>query len=153
MAITLRLAANYFIDFTKKNIDFIVKTSILGQRHLFRNITFVYFSKNQSLLLSESASGFQSVIPLSLVVEWFANQGDTQFIIEEPELNLYPITQKGLVYYLADRCTKGENELLMTTHSLYILAALNNLLLPTKPPKSIPKKPMKLLRLFLANRG
>jgi AAA15 family ATPase/GTPase len=48
------------------------------------------------------------------------------FIIEEPELNLYPTTQKKLVEYLIEKCTKGDNRLIITTHSPYILTALNN---------------------------
>ena len=49
-------------------------------------------------------------------------------IIEEPEQNLFPETQKELVYSLLKSIkNKGRNhKLLLTTHSPYILYALNN---------------------------
>ncbi|WP_428653390.1 AAA family ATPase [Runella sp.] len=95
---------------------------------------------NITINLAESASGFQALIPLQMVVEGFFEEGILSFIIEEPELNLYPTTQKNLVYYLADRCTKSENELMMTTHSPYVLAALNNLIFAYKVAHNHPEK-------------
>ncbi len=50
------------------------------------------------------------------------------FIIEEPELNLYPTAQQGLLNWLVEKCTKGENDLTITTHSPYILSSCNLLL-------------------------
>ena len=49
------------------------------------------------------------------------------FIIEEPEAHLYPDTQKQIAEYIALSLT-GKNECIITTHSPYILGALNNLL-------------------------
>ncbi|MBF9223685.1 AAA family ATPase [Hymenobacter ruricola] len=78
--------------------------------------------------LAESASGFQSVIPMLTVVAFEANRYSASFIIEEPELNLYPTAQQGLLNWLVEKCTKGENDLTITTHSPYILSHLNLLL-------------------------
>lgn len=51
----------------------------------------------------------------------------TQFIIEEPEQNLFPETQCELMYYILSSVNHGKNHrLVMTTHSPYILYALNN---------------------------
>ncbi len=52
----------------------------------------------------------------------------SNFIIEEPEQNLFPETQKELVYYLIDRVinTDRNHSLTITTHSPYILYAINN---------------------------
>lgn len=52
----------------------------------------------------------------------------SSFIIEEPEQNLFPKTQKELVYYLLNRIndTKRNHTLTITTHSPYVLYALNN---------------------------
>jgi hypothetical protein len=53
---------------------------------------------------------------------------NSQFIIEEPEQNLFPETQRDLIYYLLEKCSDKEREhrLTITTHSPYILYALNN---------------------------
>lgn len=52
---------------------------------------------------------------------------NSQFIIEEPEQNLFPETQRDLVYYFLQKCLNKEgNRLTLTTHSPYVLYALNN---------------------------
>ena len=54
----------------------------------------------------------------------------TQFVIEEPEQNLFPQTQIDLLYHLISEINHGRNHrLVLTTHSPYILYALNNCLL------------------------
>ncbi|GLU52987.1 AAA family ATPase [Dyadobacter frigoris] len=88
--------------------------------------------KSGDILLSESASGYQSIFPMKLVIENNVNKVDNFFIIEEPELNLYPSTQKNLIYDLTDKCTKKGSQLLLTTHSPYVLSSLNNLLFAYK---------------------
>jgi predicted ATPase len=51
----------------------------------------------------------------------------TNFILEEPEQNLFPSTQKSLVYYLFECINKNpEHRLTLTTHSPYVLYAINN---------------------------
>jgi hypothetical protein len=63
----------------------------------------------------------------------------TQFIVEEPEQNLFPETQCLLVYELLMSMNHGkQHRLVMTTHSPYILYALNNCLLAHKVSDSIP---------------
>lgn len=52
---------------------------------------------------------------------------NVQFIIEEPEQNLFPETQRDLIYSLLEKClNRGDNKLTITTHSPYVLYALNN---------------------------
>lgn len=53
---------------------------------------------------------------------------NSQLIIEEPEQNLFPATQRDLIYHLLEKCVNSEKDhrLTITTHSPYILYALNN---------------------------
>jgi predicted ATPase len=95
---------------------------------------------NYEVNLRDSASGMQSSIPLILVVRNEYSEGNKHFIIEEPELNLFPTIQKQLIGYLADKCTQNGNELLMTTHSPYILSAINNLIFAYKVAHEVPEK-------------
>ena len=61
---------------------------------------------------------------------WFLDNHYTQFIIEEPEQNLFPSTQRDLVYHLLKLVTgERDHRLTITTHSPYILYALNNCML------------------------
>lgn len=54
----------------------------------------------------------------------------TNFIIEEPEQNLFPTTQRDLINYLFLKMKdEKEHSLLLTTHSPYILYAINNCLM------------------------
>jgi predicted ATPase len=67
----------------------------------------------------------------------------TNLIIEEPEQNLFPATQKQLIYKLLNLINCELNHsLTITTHSPYILYAINNCILSflTKEKRSIDKK-------------
>ncbi|MBC8154440.1 MAG: AAA family ATPase [Bacteroidetes bacterium] len=87
--------------------------------------------------LSQSASGYQSIIPMLVAVEQQRQYKNYhRFIIEEPELNLYPTAQKDLIYALVgglDPNIKYQDaEWVITTHSPYVLSSLNTLMLAYK---------------------
>ena len=75
-----------------------------------------------------ASSGQQeSLWILNLLYYYIYEDKSAVFIIEEPEAHLYPDTQKQIAEYIALSLT-GKNECIITTHSPYILGALNNLL-------------------------
>lgn len=88
----------------------------------------IKINNDLSVPIYEASSGIQSLVPLQVILETTNPRHKYCFIVEEPELNLYPSTQKKLVEYLIEKCTKGDNRLIITTHSPYILTALNNLI-------------------------
>lgn len=138
---------------------------------------YLKLGSQKSIPLTSASSGFQSIVPLTVLVKWLSSgiyeenkpfspeenqrvqdilshlsgstssaeaelvdrlrgfiQGrvysHTQFIVEEPEQNVFPKTQMELLYHLISEINHGRNHrLLMTTHSPYILYALNNCLL------------------------
>lgn len=64
-----------------------------------------------------------------------------QLIIEEPEQNLFPETQKEFINYLLQNCLSQEqNRITITTHSPYILYALNNCIMGWLVKDNIPKE-------------
>ena len=64
---------------------------------------------------------------IKTIFSYLFKTDNSQFIIEEPEQNLFPETQRDLVYYLLQEClNKERNRLTLTTHSPYVLYALNN---------------------------
>ena len=83
--------------------------------------------------LARGASGIQAVVPMMLIINYHVKRHNKQtvplsFIVEEPEINLYPTAQQGLLNWLVEKCTEGENDLTITTHSPYILSSCNLLL-------------------------
>lgn len=143
----------------------------------------------QSISLNQASSGMQSLVPLLVLLDWFAKgiyehnkpyspeevikikdilanlskdkEGQeqsqlvdrlrdfvegkgythTQFIIEEPEQNLFPKTQVEFLYALLSIINHGHpHRLVLTTHSPYILYALNNCLLAYLVQENIDKK-------------
>jgi len=107
-----------------------------------QNINKVYYEKKKYVKLSESASGYQSIIPLLMVLEYLSKENVSRisFVIEEPELNLFPTSQKELIDILSKKCLEGKNNLVITTHSPYILSSFSNLLFAFQVSKKHPKK-------------
>lgn len=94
--------------------------------------SYIYHSNEEKVDLLESASGLQSVIPILLLVEYsksLKEKYNFNFVVEEPELNLYPKAQYELIKYLVKNCLFDRKNLIITTHSPFILASINNLLL------------------------
>ena len=138
---------NYF-EIARSNIPtlFIDYLDVTYKYENGRNL--VFHNETDSVPLSASASGHQSAIPLHLTVEHFAKEENSFFIVEEPELNLYPITQKELIGYLADRCTKGNNSLFINTHSPYVLTALNNLIFAYQVAQVLPERADEIAKII-----
>ncbi len=72
----------------------------------------------------------KDLIFFSKIVENFTSISSSKIIIEEPEQNLFPRTQRDLIYYLIKSTIQEDkgryHELVLTTHSPYVLYALNN---------------------------
>lgn len=104
------------LDITYKNDN--------GKGYIRKNNEDKFFS------LFSAASGYQSTIPIILVIKYYTElrKKDKTFIIEEPELNLFPVAQNRLMQYLVDKIMNYRNSILVTTHSPYILTSLNNLM-------------------------
>lgn len=63
----------------------------------------------------------------------------SSFIIEEPEQNLYPETQRDFIYFLLRNINNEErnHKVLLTTHSPFILYALNNCMMGYRVSKNL----------------
>lgn len=66
----------------------------------------------------------------------------SKVIIEEPELNLFPKAQQELIYYMLSmmNADKRNHQLVLTTHSPYILFSLNNCMMGGLVKNKISKK-------------
>ncbi len=118
------------------------------------NIDYLLIDDNNGLpkqiKFSNAASGFQSIVPICVLTNYYLNnddttsvreklsdehkdqlstQGDCVLFLEEPEANLFPETQNNLVRWLFSALNNGfDNSLFIATHSPYILSAFNNLI-------------------------
>lgn len=112
----------------KNKIDKILKGEYriddLGEKILFNKETEEY------IYLSNTSSGQQESI--RILQDIFLNILDNTKvlrILEEPEAHLFPIAQKQLIELLALMINQNnDNQLIITTHSPYVLTVFNNLL-------------------------
>lgn len=83
---------------------------------------------DKDIKLSFASSGQQEVLwILNFIYYYLSGEKANCFIIEEPEAHLYPNSQKDIAEFIA-LAIKDKNECIITTHSPYILGALNNLI-------------------------
>ena len=104
----------------------------------FMNIKVDFTSDNDKIVLNDegaeirfeqASSGMQSIIPLwAVFLSGISRYRRATAIIEEPELNLFPTLQVDLVNNLIARLNQTEANILITTHSPYILSVLDNLI-------------------------
>ena len=112
----------------KNKIDKILKGEYriddLGEKILFNKETEEY------IYLSNTSSGQQESI--RILQDIFLNILDNTKvlrILEEPEAHLFPVAQKQLIELLALMINQNnDNQLIITTHSPYVLTVFNNLL-------------------------
>ncbi|MDQ6842822.1 MAG: AAA family ATPase [Bacteroidota bacterium] len=95
-----------------------------GEGYIRKDADSKYFS------LFNAASGYQSTIPVVLLVDYYTEirKKKKTFIVEEPELNLFPTAQNKLIKFLVNKTINYGNSIFLTTHSPYILTSLNNLM-------------------------
>lgn len=92
---------------------------------------FITLCDGKKLKLEQASSGFQSVTPLYLVINDLENNSNFSknlVVVEEPELSLYPTIQKKVLEFIIEKTNKSKSKLIITTHSPYILASLDNLI-------------------------
>ena len=102
----------------------------------FLNI-YVKFSKEKDVIhledddvdidFSQASSGMQSVIPLWVVFCNVLNE-ERILVVEEPELNLFPTLQVALICKMAEKVNVSKANLILTSHSPYILSVFDNLI-------------------------
>lgn len=153
------------LDIKYLGVKFVLKKTPQGNKHTIQPIC---ETNRYSIKLNEASSGTQTLIPLSLIIEYFSQHYDlvdsmnkailsyvskadrlTDFkavsnigafpnknvhlFVEEPELSLFPSSQRDLLDFMANRCFVDNVKdyhisLMLATHSPYIINHLNVLL-------------------------
>ena len=108
---------------------------IIGSRYLReKNKDYLIHDDKRKINVSFSSSGQQETLPLLLILKAllrisFIGSGSSVFI-EEPEAHLFPAAQKKLIELmgLVFNHSKNPTQLVITTHSPYVLTSINNLI-------------------------
>jgi len=92
---------------------------------------YILHPDNRKVNLSQASSGQQEILPLTLILQVLTTAySNSTLYIEEPEAHLFPIAQKKVVQLLARTFNSDRSnfQIIITTHSPYILSSFNNLL-------------------------
>ncbi len=128
-----KYSQSYSDDFSKidVNIKKIINRLLKGNYKVVENEERFYIN-NHYISLKQISSGQQQLLPamivLSQLMKGVGNNENRLIIFEEPEINLFPDDQKSFLELLILLIKKSSSSLLITTHSPYILTALNNLI-------------------------
>jgi predicted ATPase len=105
--------------------DKIKSIDILNVNYKFENEEDrIYINKEKYLSLKSASSGIQTLLPIYLTIEYLNLTSKKHYILEEPELNIFPEEQFELVKYMI----KNSESVIFITHSPYVLFSLNILL-------------------------
>jgi predicted ATP-dependent endonuclease of OLD family len=107
----------------------VLTQEVLKGRYVFRdNEERLYIDKEHYVKINYTSSGQQETVWIfNILLHLLVNNTKAFIILEEPEAHLYPQAQKSIVEMLALISNKSCG-ILLTTHSPYILGALNNLI-------------------------
>jgi AAA15 family ATPase/GTPase len=109
-----------------------IEKILVGQYVYEDNQDWIISSKRK-INLANASSGQQEVLPLLVVLcSWqyyVPRVRPSTFFIEEPEAHLFPVSQRRLIGLFSRLYKSVGHNFLLTTHSPYILTALNNLIM------------------------
>lgn len=109
----------------------IEKDLLYGEYKVKDNKKIIYTTEDgKELELYTSSSLVKTAVGIINYLKYYAIKGD-YFLIDEPELNLHPENQRKIARIFARMINYGIN-IVMTTHSPYIINELNNLIMLNK---------------------
>jgi ABC-type cobalamin/Fe3+-siderophores transport system ATPase subunit len=108
------------IDFIEKILKGTYKFDGEGEK--------IFYEKSKYVKINFASSGQQeSIWILLLIFLQILDKTNSFVVFEEPEAHLYPEAQKQIIDLIALLLNSGNNQIVITTHSPYILSSLNNL--------------------------
>ena len=128
----------YFKGIEKERLRFVnqaITNTLKGEYVQDNTGEKIVYGKNKDayVQLHNASSGQQEVIRILQDLYILLRQNKNVFrVIEEPEAHLYPVAQKNLIELMATVVNNSESQIIITTHSPYILSVFNNLLYATK---------------------
>lgn len=87
----------------------------------------IRIDEQKTVPINMASSGVKAVTPAYVTLSSYRQRSTSFVIIEEPENNLHPLSQKAFVNKLSEFCLQGDSQfLVVTTHSPYVLSSFNN---------------------------
>ena len=117
------------IEFLLKNISCILESEYETIGKVPESELYSHLTGENATLLERASAGQQNVI--RILQDMFTNvlYNEVTFrVIEEPEAHLHPIAQRHLMHILALMRNHIDSQIVLTTHSPYLLAVVQNLL-------------------------
>ncbi len=129
-----RLLTQYDIDYTKTKLaEEIISKILKGKYQYDKDGEKIFFDTNKYVKLNFSSSGQQESLWILLLLFIIILEKQNVFVvIEEPEAHLFPEAQKEISNLIALMSNIENSQVFITTHSPYILASINNLILANK---------------------
>ena len=117
-----------------EEINRLIEQSLCGKHVQEKGKDFLEVADGRRISIANSSSGQQETLPLTIMLAALPflssfRVGQTVYI-EEPEAHLFPSAQRNIVELIATvfNSRKEQLQFFITTHSPYVLTALNNLL-------------------------
>ena len=116
------------------DINFLNEKILCGKYFQREGEDYIRVDGNRRIAVANSSSGQQETLPLVLILRTLAiiklSINGSSVYIEEPEAHIFPAAQKSIVELISTiyNARKDSLQFVITTHSPYILTALNNLL-------------------------
>jgi hypothetical protein len=117
----------------QEEVERLIEKVICGKHVRIKGSDYLESPDGRRVSLSNSSSGQQETLPLAIILSilpTIASRVGKTVYIEEPEAHLFPEAQRTIVELIAVTFNQSKNNLqfVVTTHSPYVLTALNNLL-------------------------
>ena len=137
----------------KKCIE--LSQEVIKGRYVFENgeeKLYLNGKNNRYVKINYTSSGQQEIVWLiNILLYQLANASKSFVIIEEPEAHLYPDAQKIIAEIIAVFMGQN-NSAFVTTHSPYILGAVNNMIYASKIAKKGPSVDIELIKTIIDKR-
>ena len=118
----------------QEEINRLIDKSLCGKYVNEKGKDFLDMADGRRISIANSSSGQQETLPLTIMLAALpflaSSRGGQTVYIEEPEAHLFPSAQRNIIELIATvfNYRKEQLQFFITTHSPYVLTALNNLL-------------------------
>jgi predicted ATP-dependent endonuclease of OLD family len=118
------------IEATSKKVDKLISDIVVGE-YIYAEEQDWISNKGKKTNLANASSGQQESLPMLLILKiwpfFHGKESLSIYFIEEPEAHLFPVSQKQIISLIATIYNAFGHSFFITTHSPYILTAINNL--------------------------